>query len=84
MAMGYPRVHVAVPITQPQQPLVHLQPRSYAAVPRALVAGVAVHPEQPPRGVPIAAPPKVSDFQPMSLNRKGDFALVLFSYMSVL
>ncbi|GJN40552.1 hypothetical protein PR202_gb29783 [Eleusine coracana subsp. coracana] len=63
MALGYPRAHpVAVPIAQPHQPLVHLQPRSFAAVPRALVAGVAVRPEQPPRGIPIAPQPKVSDY----------------------
>jgi hypothetical protein len=45
MGVGYPRSHVAVPIVNPHQPLVHLQPWSYAAVPRALVAGVAVRPE---------------------------------------
>ena len=62
MAVGYPRTHaVAVPIAQ-QQPLVRELPRSFAAVPRALVAGVAARPEQPPRGVPIASQPKVSDF----------------------
>lgn len=71
LGLGYPRAHaVAVPIAQPQQPLVHLQPRSYAAVPRALVAGVAVRPEQPPRGVPIAPQPKVSDCE---LEQEGEF-----------
>lgn len=62
MAVGYSRAHpVAVPIAQPPpQPLVHSQPRSFAAVPRALVAGVVARPEQqPPRGVPIAPQPKV-------------------------
>jgi len=64
MAVGYPRTHaVAVPIAQQQQqPLVRELPRSFAAVPRALVAGVAARPEQPPRGVPIASQPKVSEF----------------------
>ncbi|TVU47813.1 hypothetical protein EJB05_07422, partial [Eragrostis curvula] len=76
MALGYPRTHaVAVPIAQPQQPLMHLQPRSYAAIPRALVAGVAVRPEQPPRGVPIAPQPKVSDLL-LSSDRKGNFASI--------
>ncbi|KAK3150971.1 hypothetical protein QOZ80_3AG0239990 [Eleusine coracana subsp. coracana] len=65
MALGYPRAHaVAVPIPQPHQPLVHLQPRSFAAVPRALVAGVAVRPEQPPRGIPIAPQPKINPAPP--------------------
>ncbi|XP_062210484.1 uncharacterized protein LOC133911982 [Phragmites australis] len=70
VAVGYPRAHaVAVPIAQPQQqPLAyahaHAQPRSFAAVPRALVAGVAVRPEQPPRGVPIAPQPKVNPVPP--------------------
>ncbi|XP_022679107.1 formin-like protein 6 isoform X2 [Setaria italica] len=66
MAVGYPRAHpVAVPIAQPPQPLVHSQPRSFAAVPRALVAGVVARPEQqPPRGVPIAPQPKVNPVPP--------------------
>jgi hypothetical protein len=63
MAVGCPHVHaVAVPISQLQQPLVNLQPRSYAAVPWALVKGLAVRRKQPPRGVCIAQQPKVSDY----------------------
>lgn len=63
MAVGYPRTHaVAIPIAQQQQPLVHAQPRSFAAVPRALVTGVSTGSEQPPRGVPIGSQPKVSEF----------------------
>ncbi|WVZ60413.1 hypothetical protein U9M48_010437 [Paspalum notatum var. saurae] len=67
MAVGYPRAHaVPVPIAQPQQTPVHSQPRSFVAVPRALVAGVAARPEQPPRGVPIAPPPKVHPVSPIA------------------
>ncbi|XP_066354496.1 proline-rich receptor-like protein kinase PERK2 [Miscanthus floridulus] len=68
MAVGYPRTHaVAVPIAQQQQqPLVRELPRSFAAVPRALVAGVAARPEQPPRGVPIASQPKVNPIPPVA------------------
>ncbi|WVZ56122.1 hypothetical protein U9M48_006699 [Paspalum notatum var. saurae] len=66
-AVGYPRAHaVAVPVAQPQQAPVHTQPRSFVAVPRALVAGVAARPEQPPRGVPIAPPPKINPVSPIA------------------
>ncbi|KAL6867546.1 hypothetical protein ACP4OV_015570 [Aristida adscensionis] len=66
VAVGYPRAHpVAVPIAQPQH-LVHAHPRSYASVPRALVAGVAARPEQPPRGVPIVPQPKVNPVPPIA------------------
>lgn len=65
MAVGYPRTHaVAIPIAQ-QQPLVHAQPRSFAAVPRALVTGVSTGSEQPPRGVPIGSQPKVNPVPPV-------------------
>ncbi|CAL4929993.1 unnamed protein product [Urochloa decumbens] len=65
MAVGYPRAHpVAVPIAQPPQPLVHSQPRSFAAVPRALVANVVARPEQLPRGVLIA--PQVNPVPPVA------------------
>ncbi|KAL6596320.1 hypothetical protein ACP70R_047684 [Stipagrostis hirtigluma subsp. patula] len=74
IAVGYPRAHaVAVPIAQPQQHLVHAHPRSYASVPRALVAGVAARPEQPPRGVPIAPQPKVNPVPPIApSNEQGN------------
>ncbi|KAF8684312.1 hypothetical protein HU200_044363 [Digitaria exilis] len=64
MAVGYPRSHVAVPIAQPQQPLAHSQLRSYAALPRNLVA--VARPEQPPRGVPIATQSKVNPVHPVA------------------
>ncbi|OEL34138.1 hypothetical protein BAE44_0004842 [Dichanthelium oligosanthes] len=61
MAVGYPRAPpVAVPIAQ--QP----QPRSFASLPRTLVAGVVARPEQPPRGVPIAPLPKVNPVLPVA------------------
>uniref|UniRef100_A0A453IK01 Uncharacterized protein n=1 Tax=Aegilops tauschii subsp. strangulata TaxID=200361 RepID=A0A453IK01_AEGTS len=61
IGVAYPRAHaVAVPVTAPsQQPQAPAQPRSYAAVPRAVVAGVTPRPEHPPRGVPIAPHPQL-------------------------
>ncbi|XP_062216291.1 uncharacterized protein LOC133916573 isoform X2 [Phragmites australis] len=70
VALGYPHAHaVAVPIAQP---LVHAQHRSFAAVPRALVASVALRPEQPPRGVPIAPQPKVNPVPPIAPSNEQD------------
>ncbi|KQK19866.1 vegetative cell wall protein gp1 isoform X2 [Brachypodium distachyon] len=55
---GYPRAQaVAVPVAPSQQLQMQTQPQSFAAVSRAVVAGVTPRPEQPPRGVPIAPQP---------------------------
>ncbi|KAG8096880.1 hypothetical protein GUJ93_ZPchr0013g36937 [Zizania palustris] len=63
VTVGFPRAHaIAVPIAQPQQPLVLTQSRSFPAVTRAAVAGLSSRPEQHPRGVSIApqAQPKAN------------------------
>ncbi|KAM0901246.1 hypothetical protein ACQ4PT_020106 [Festuca glaucescens] len=69
LSVGYPRTHaVAVPIARSPHPQVPTQQRSYAAVPRAVVAGVTPRPEQPPRGVPIAPQPHPKVVTPSPRN----------------
>ncbi|KAM0884717.1 hypothetical protein ACQ4PT_030812 [Festuca glaucescens] len=69
LSVGYPRPHpVAVPIARSRHPQVPTQQRSYAAVPRAVVAGVTPRPEQPSRGVPIAPQPHPKVVTPSPRN----------------